>query len=294
MKKILGIFSLATLVLFLFTGCEQEKVAYEGPDYIMFSDSLYLIPVEKDGDFLEIPISATRSCDHDRTIAVEIIDKESVAVEGKHYEIESNTVTIPAGKLATSIKVRGIYENVGVADSLGFHIRLVIPEEKQWDMYGVDADVVMRKVCPFDIHDFEGWCTLTSTYMQAYMKNIDMKLVKTVVDTTAENTIIMKDYFYDGYDVKIKFLTENPLTPDIEMEDQPFGPTEIPFEFIWGDGTIRMYQPPMYTCYYSTCEKFIFQIMSLYVEGVGEIGTYLNTVKWISDEEAEQLRKQGY
>ncbi len=294
MKKIIEIISFATFAIFLFSGCEQDKVAYDGPDYIMFSDSLYLIPVEKEGNFVEIPISATRSCDYDRTVAVEIIDKESVAVEGLHYEIESNTVTIPAGKLAASVKVRGLYDNVGISDSLGFHIRLIVPKEKEWDLYGTEADVVMRKVCPFDIHNFEGWCVLTSTYMHAYMSNTDMRLVRSEVDPENENTIIMKDFFYDGYDVKIKLLTDNVLTPDIEMEDQVFGPTEIPFETIWGDGLIRMNQPSMYTSYYSTCEKFIFQFMTLYVKEVGTVGTYVNSVKWISDEEAELLKQQGY
>ena len=294
MKKIIEIFSLTLLSIFLFSGCENEKPVYDGPDYIMFSDSLYLIPVEQNDEFIEIPISATRSCSYDRTVAVEIIDKESNAIEGVHYEIESNTVTIPAGELATSFKVRGHYENVGVEDSLGFHIRLLVDKAHQWDVYGVDADVVMQKVCPFDIHDFEGWCTITSSYINQYMKETDMRLIRTEVDPEEENTIIMKNYFYDGYDVKIKFLTEDPLRPDIEMEDQVFGPTSIPFEYVWGDGTIRMYQPPMYTSYYSTCEHFIFQFMTLYVETVGTVGTFFNAVKWISDDEAEKLKREGY
>ena len=31
----------------------------------------------------------------------------------------------------------------------------------------------------------------------------------------------MKDYFYKGYDLKVKFTTNDLLNPLIEMEDQP-------------------------------------------------------------------------
>ena len=52
--------------------------------------------------------------------AVEVIDRESNAVEGKHYKILSNTVTIKAGEMSTNVEVQGIYKNIGITDSLGF------------------------------------------------------------------------------------------------------------------------------------------------------------------------------
>ena len=35
------------------------------------------------------------------------------------------------------------------------------------------------------------------------------------------------------------------------------------------------------------------QYMTFYVDGVGTVGTYVNILKWISDEEAEILKSQG-
>ena len=55
-----------------------------------------------------------------------------------------------------------------------------------------------------------------------------------------------------------------------------------------------MYQPTMYTSYYSTCEKFVFQYVTLHVDGVGTVGTYANILEWISDAEAEKLIEEGY
>ena len=52
---------------------------------------------------------------------------------------------------------------------------------------------MLQKCCPFDINLFNGYAVLTSTYMQEFMANVDSRLVKTVIDTEEENTIIMKD-----------------------------------------------------------------------------------------------------
>ena len=53
----------------------------------------------------------------------------------------------------------------------------------------------------------------------------------------------------------------------------------------------------MYTSYYSSCEKFIFQWMGLYIpsmEGYNTVGVFVNAVEWISRDEAEKYRQEGY
>ena len=168
MKKILTGFMAALAAMTVLSGCEEKRVIYSGPDYLMFSDTLYQCPVkEADDDVFDVPVSATRAVDYDRTLAVEIIDKESNAVEGKHYELLSNTVTIKAGELASSVQVKSFYDNIGVSDSLGFALRLVIPDEDKWDLYGTEAKVVLQKVCPFDINNFTGDCVVTSTFFSS-------------------------------------------------------------------------------------------------------------------------------
>lgn len=296
-QKIFNIWCIFALLL-ISVGCEETRTTYNGPDYIMFSDSLYVLPVQNNEDYFDIPVSATKPCDYDRTLAVEIIDRNSNAIEGIHYELESNTITIKSGELVANVKVRGFYDNIGVADSLGFALRLVTEENTHWDIYGIDANVVLQKTCPFNIYDFEGYCLLTSTYLYNYT-NVDKRLIHSVVDTENENTIILKDYFYDGYDVKIKFTTDDLLNPLIEMEEQVFGPTSEAFGTLYGDGLIKMYQPSYYTSYYSSCEQFIYQYMTLYVQNkdgsmYGTVGSFMNIVKWISDDEAEKLKREGY
>lgn len=285
-------------LLLIMAGCKEEHTTYKGPNYIMFSDSLYVLPVQNNEEYFDIPVAATQACTYDRTIAVEIIDKESNAIEGLHYTLMENTVTIKAGERVANVRVRGLYDNIAVTDSLGFTLRLVTEKDTQWDMYGTDANIILRKTCPFNIYDFEGYIVLNSTYLYDYTV-VDKRLIRAEVDTEEENTIIVKDYFYDGYDVKLKFTTKDPLNPLIEMEEQVFGPTDEAFGTIYGDGKIRMLQPNGYTSYYSSCEGFVYQYMTLYVmnpdESIyGTVGTFINVLKWITDDEAEKLKREGY
>ena len=284
-------------VAFSFTGCEPEYTTYKGPDYIMFSDTLYEIAAVDDEEYFDLPVVATRACDYDRVVAVEIIDSESNAIEGKHYSLEQNNVTIKAGELVGNVRVRAYHSNIEVADSLGFKLQLLTPEEKNWDIYGTTANVLLKKACKFDINAFKGYCVLTSTYILNYT-NTDMRLVESEIDPEEENTIILRDYFFDGYDVKVRFNPDDIMNPLIEMDDQVFGPTSDAFGTLYGDGLIRLYQPTAYTSYFSSCEKFIFQYMTLYVPGMEEgyntVGTFVNAVEWISDDEAARLKREGY
>ena len=296
-RNLLGI-AIAVAVAGSIVGCGDkfDIMAPTTPDYIQFSDTLYVFPVVDDEEYHNVPVVATKACDYDRTVAVEVIDAGSNAVEGKHYSIESNTITIKAGELVGNVRVRGYHSEIDVYDSLGFKLNLIIPEELQWDLYGTETNVLLQKACKFDINAFEGYCLMTSTYLINYM-DIDKRLVKADIDSVEKNTIILRNYFFDGYDVKVRFKTNDIMNPLIEMDDQVFGPTSEAFGTLYGDGLIRLYQPTAYTSYYSSCEKFIFQYMTLYVPGMEEgyntVGTFVNAVEWISDDEAKKLIREG-
>lgn len=300
-KKI--IFSaIVSLISFVcFTSCEEERTVYSGQQYIMFADTLSVIGVEDNGEYADIYISATKAMDKDQTLAVEVIEQESSAIEGVHYTIESNTVVIKAGELSTSIRIRGHYENLTVDENLPeIKLRLISPEETQWNLYeskGLETKVMLQKVCPFDINAFTGYAMITSTFLYNYVGGYN-RLIKTEVDPTEENTIIMRDFYYDGYDVKLRFTTDDPLNPLIEMDDQPLVTTGEAFGTKYGDGMLHIYQPSNYVSYYSACEKFIYQYITLWVPGMAAgtntVGTFIHAIEWISDDEARVLMNQGY
>lgn len=307
MKKLIIGCMAVVAILIGFAGCDQDKVLYNGANYLMFSDTLYQYLVQETNEVFNVPVSATRAADHDRTFAVEIIDKESNAIEGKHYKLLSNTVTIKAGELAANVEVQGIYENIGKTDSLGFALHLIIPENEQWDLYeykGTEAKVVMQKSCPFDINNFTGYCKVTSTlfssdYYQALSPNVDLRLIKSEVVEGEENTIVLHGLYYDGYDTKIKFNRKNILEPLIEMEKQVVGTTSLLFGTNYGDGNLQLTQPTGYVSYFNTCQNFVFQYVTLSVDNkdgtpFGVVDTYANIIEWIDDKEAEKLKEQGY
>ena len=300
-KKILFSAIVSLISLVCFTSCEEERTVYSGQQYIMFADTLSVIGVEDKGEYADIYISATKAMDKDQTLAVEVIEQESSAIEGVHYTIESNTVVIKAGELSTSIRIRGHYENLTVDENLPeIKLRLISPEETQWNLYeskGLETKVMLQKVCPFDINAFTGYAMITSTFLYNYVGGYN-RLIKTEVDPIEENTIIMRDFYYDGYDVKLRFTTDDPLNPLIEMDDQPLVTTGEAFGTKYGDGMLHIYQPSNYVSYYSACEKFIYQYITLWVPGMAAgtntVGTFIHAIEWISDDEARVLMNQGY
>lgn len=301
MKKLLIGCMAAVAALIAFSGCDQDKVVYSGPNYLMFSDTLYTYAVQETNEIFNVPVSATVPADYDRTFGVEVIDKESNAVEGKHYKILSNTVTIKAGEMSTDVKVQGLYKNIGITDSLGFALRLVIPDTEQWSLYKNEAKVVMQKICPFDIKNFKGYCKVISSYLSSdyYPKKVDLRLVTSDIVEGKENTIVVHDLYFDGYDMEIKFNRKDVLEPLVEMEEQICGSTGEAFNTIHGDGKLRLNQPTAYTSFYSTNENFILQYVTMSVNNkdgsyYGTVGTFVNVLEWISEAEAEKLKEQGY
>ena len=297
-KKIALAIAASIVMLTTFTSCDEERTLYKGPEYIMFADTLTVLGVENSEEIFDIAIAATAVSDQDRTVAVEVIDKHSNAIEGIHYTLESNTVTIKAGELVGNLRIKGIAENLTVDYDPEITLHLIADEKYQWELYSGDTTrVVLRKVCPFDINAFSGYAMITSTFLYNYTGSYN-RLIKTEVDTTEENTIIMRDFYYDGYDVKLRFTTEDPLNPLIEMDDQPLVTTGEAFGTIYGDGMLHIYQPTNYVSYYSACEKFIYQYITLWVPGMAAgtntVGTFIHAIEWISDDEARIYMNQGY
>lgn len=295
MKRLLKNWGMLFFALSVMAGCSEENATYSGPDYVMFSDTLQTIAVQSDDTYYDIPVTATTACDYDRTYSVEVVDKGSNAIEGVHYDLQSNNVTIKAGERTSSIKIRGHYNNFEDTDSIGVMLRLTADKDKIWDLYGRDTKVVLVKVCPFDINTFVGYAVLTSTFFTDYMQTTEMRLLTTEKDPEVENGIILKNFLYDGYDIKVSFNTDNPLRPLLEMEPQVVGSTAEAFQgSVWGDDKLRVMNTTGAISYYNVCQNFFFQYMTFYVNGVGTVGTYANVVEWISEEEYDYLKKQGY
>lgn len=300
MKKISFGCIVAAASLLALAGCEQDKVVYRGADYLMFSDTLYRYGVQENNEIFNVPVSATVPADYDRTFAVEILDKKSNAIEGKHYRLLSNTVTVKAGEMVANVEVQGNYESFESVDSLGFVLHLIVPEANEWKLYGTEAKVLLQKVCPFDISSFTGYCTVTSTFfMSEFVTNTTKRLITSGIVEGKENTVVLHNMFYDGYNVEISFDRKDVMKPYVGMKEQACATTSEVIGSIFGNGKVVMYQPTNYVSYYSPCENFVFQYITMIVRNkdgsiYGGLGTYVNIIEWISEAEAEKLKEQGY
>ena len=301
MKKIYFILS-AFVAVAAMVACDEEYVTYNDAEYVMFAEEQSTNMVLADQEYFTVPVASTVACDYDRTFGVEVVDKGSNAIEGKHYRLLSNSVTIPAGELAADVKVAGLYENIEPTDSLGFVLKLVMPEQLKFNLYeGSDqTKVVMYKSCPFDRNNFTGWCILTSMLLRDYPGDNQsyQRLIRTEAHPTEPNTVILRSAFYDGYDMTITFNPENPANPLVTMDkDQVVSDEASVFGQILGDNHILGTHSFYYPSYFNSCQHFVELWMQVYVENLGEtvgtVGHFYNILEWISDEEAERLQREN-
>lgn len=283
--------------------CNERYTTYSDAEYVMFADSLSTNVVESGNNCFEVPISSTVARSYDRTFGVEVVDEGSNAIEGRHYRLRSNTVTIPAGELATAVEVEGLYDNIEPTDSLGFVLRLVMSEQLKWDLYK-DSDrtkVVMYKGCPFDRNSFTGYAVLSSLFLRDYPgENASyQRVVKCDPHPTEPDMIIIRNCFFDGYDITLRLHGERVAEPKITMDaDQVVSDEASVFGQILGDNHILCDDSPYYESYFNSCQRFAVLWLHVYVEDLGEpigtVGHYYNVLEWISDEEAERLKREGF
>ena len=311
MKRLLNIFMALAIVAGV-VSCKEQYITYNDAEYLMFSDTLTTNAVLSTGDPIKVSIASTVARQYDRTYAVEIIDKGSNAIEGVHYRLKSNTFTIPAGKLSAEVEVLGNYDNIEPTDSLGFTLQLVMPEELKWDLYPKHnrTKVTMFKSCPFDINEWGGtkdgsvdkpkYCLLSSLLLYSYpgTNTSYSRLVKCYKHKSMENTIVMDDLFYDGFDVLLTFDTSNPSEPLLKMQnDQVIGDEWAVFGYAYGDGKILGTHSPAAVSYFNSCQKYAQLWVLMYVKDfsttIGYMGSFYNVLEWISEEEAKEIMREG-
>lgn len=299
MKQILKYITLAALASVSLAGCKEHYVTYDDAEYVMFADTMATYPVQKDVEYFSIPVVSTVTRAYDRTFGVEIIDKGNNAIENFHYSLKSNTITIKAGETRADVLVHGYYDNIEDTDSLGFQLRLVMNENLVMPMYGKEAKAVLMKSCPFDINNFTGYCVLTSMFLYQYaITGSYQRLVYTEKHPTEDNMIICRNWMADGYDVTMTFHPEDVMNPFVSMEgDQVASDEGSFFGTAHGDDRILVRSSALYDSIFYPCGNYLYIWTEMYVENlgvpVGTVGHFYNIMEWVSDEEAERLKKEG-
>ena len=297
MKQIFKYIAMSFVAAMALNACQERYVQYEGAEYVMFADTLAVYPVMEGADQFSIPVVSTVTRDYDRTFGVEVLDKLSNAIERKHYSLESNTITIKAGETRADVKVRGHFENIGEADSLVFALQLVMKDELVMPLYGKQTKAVLMKTGKFDRSKFTGYCVLSSMFLQNYSQTGEYnRLIFTEPHPTLKNTVICRNWIKDGYDVELTFNDDDPLMPIVTMartvaSDQGsfFGTAYGQ----WGD--------KLYVCSSNLAQSIFYPLggylyiwTELSVDEYGIVGNFYNVMQWVTDEEAERIKREGF
>jgi hypothetical protein len=299
MKQIIKYMTILFAAASVFSGCHERYITYSDKEYVMFADTMATYPVQKDVEWFSIPVVSTVVRDYDRTFGIEIIDKGNNAIENKHYRLESNTVTIKAGENRADVKVHGYYDNIEPTDSLGFELELVMNSNLVMPGYGKSAKAVLMKSCPFDINNFTGYCVLTSMFLYNYsITGSYQRLVYTEKHPTQENMIICRNWLNDGYDVTMTFNAGDPMKPLVTMDRGQVASDEGSFfGTAHGDNKILVTNSAYYDSVFYPCGNYLYIWTEMYVENLGEpvgtVGHFYNIMEWISDEEADRLKREG-
>ena len=282
-------------IILLLGGCKTEEKSYTGKNYIEFSTLNHTFGVLNNEEWFEIPIVASYPVDSKLNIGVEVIAAESSAIEGLHFELESHTVAINADKKNAAIRIKGLAENLAINNTYEIVLSLILNEENSISGKSPRTKVTLQRCYPFDINNFAGYAVLTSTWSMQYM-NTDSTLVRTHIDENSDNTVVIEDMFYEGYDIRVQLDSTNRLEPLATLcGPQVLGSTGEAFGTIYGNGKLMIgYAPEGYISYYSTYENFLLLYSEIYVEEVGTVGYFGHILEWISDDEAERIMREGF
>ena len=160
--------------------------------------------------------------------------------------------------------------------------------------------VVMYKSCPYDRNNFTGYAVLSSLFLRDYPgENTSyQKVVYTEAHPTEENTIICRNWLNDGYDIRMTFHPKDPMRPLISIEEGQVASDEGSFFGIaHGDNRILVRNSALYDSIFYPCGNYLYIWTEMYVENlgtpVGTVGHFYNVMEWVSDEEAERLKREG-
>lgn len=298
MKQIIRYIILSLVIVTGLTACHERYITYADAEYVMFADTMKVYAIVEDAQVFSIPVVSTVAKDYDRTFGVEVIDRLSNAIERKHYDIESNTITIKAGETRADVRVRGYFDSFEPTDSLGFALRLVMNDNLVMPLYGNQTKAVMMKSGPFDIEMFTGYCVLSSMFLQQYNQVGGFnRLVYTEPHPTLKNTIICHDWLKDGYDVTMTFNDTDPLVPTVTMDKGQVASDQGSFFGTiygqWGDKLLVASSNLRQSVFYPL-GGYLYVWTEISVEEYGVVGHFYNVMEWVSDEEAERIMREGF
>lgn len=299
MKRYIIIIGMAILSALMTQGCKEKYVVYDDKEYVMFADTSFLYVVREDIPVYDLAVASTVSRPYDRTFAVEVVDASSTAVEGRDFTLESYNFTIPANELVGKVHIRGCFDNLDSEDQKAIAFRLVIPDRLLMPLYGDETIVRMQKTNKFKRENFTGWAVVSSMFLYQFsLTGSYQRLIHTVADPENENGVILENFLHDGYDVRIVFDDDSdPASPKVYTpEGQVLSNEAEVFGTVHGDNHILIGDSTLAASYFLGHANIAVLVNRMYVQKIGEevgtVGNFMTEIDWVSDEEAERLKRE--
>lgn len=294
----IGIVLFFAVSLFM-QGCKERYITYNDKEYVMFADTTQLYVVREDLLSYDLPIVSTVARPYDRNYAVEVLDASSTAVEGRDYTLDSYNFTIKAGELTSHVRINGLFDKLGTESQPAITFRLVMPKELVMPLYGDKTTVRMQKTNKFKRENFTGWAMVSSMFLYEFsLTGSYQRLIHTSADPTDDHAVILENFLADGYNVKIVFDDDtDPAAPRVYTpQDQVLSSEDIVFGTIHGDNHILIGDSTQGASYFLGHANIAVLINRMYVQNIGEdvgtVGNFVSEIDWVSDEEAERLRRE--
>ncbi|EDY94177.1 DUF4843 domain-containing protein [Phocaeicola plebeius] len=268
-----------------FSSCNQEEKFYNGPQYALFSDSLYLMPVvENPDEVFTVPVGVTNVADYDRHYAVEVVNEKSTAVRGYHYDFVDGTenITIKKGETTAEIKLKGDYNKFMREDTLKACFRLIAPKEEISSAYKDETVVEMLQCKSFVMDEFlkeGGNIEMIASF--PFGENAASYLVKgEKIDDHSMQVYIFDDE--ERLPIRLNFDDSDPLNPTITVPEQ-----EAFYESSFSRVYVRSVE--QYPCYFNTYENFFVLWLEVFVPQAGSFGVYQYAFRCLTQEEADDM-----
>lgn len=280
MKKIIFYpLSLLTLITAVFSSCDKEEVTFSGNDYVLFSDTLAYMPVTEDENrTFDVEIAATKVSNVDRNYAVEMVVNKTNAIEGHHFDLVSNNLTIKAGELSGKVKVKGYYDNIVYGEKLEFTLRLLAPKNEKWDLYGDESRVSLIKCPKFDINKFAGNLRMYAAFPFSN-KMINFLIKSEVIN---DSTLLLKAPFDPRIDLKVRFHNNanNPFENRITVYEQEVFPD-------LSNGMVFVKTVDIKPSNYITEARTFALYLDVFVPKLGSFGVHQYIYRWVSQSEVD-------
>lgn len=230
MKRISLKFSTLFLIALLgaLNSCvEPELNIYRGDSLVHFPQptSSYFVVQSNDPGF-GVRVGVTAAPTQDLQIPIEIDEDNSTAISGVHYNLNSMSVTIPAGQTEGTLQVSGIFQNLGTPVVLAFTLPTL--ESGENAAFRQSFSLTINQFCPYVQSDFVGTFNATSTF-RAFERQVE------VIAGSNANEVIVKDLYAVGLDVKISlndsnmsnFIASSGSTPQHAWNDSRYAPPNV-------------------------------------------------------------------